>query len=113
MDIHSSFCAKILIFILHSKGVVDLMKTKKLTAVLAVCAMSAFAFAAAVHAEGEVAQIDDQKYTTLQAAVEAAKTGDTIEMIDNATVTANIDIPSGITLTLDMNGNTITTDPVN
>lgn len=89
------------------------MKTKKLTAMLAVCAMSAFAFAAAVHAEGEVAQIDDQKYTTLQAAVEAAKTGDTIEMIDNATVTANIDIPSGITLTLDMNGNTITTDPVN
>lgn len=80
---------------------------------LAVCAMSAFAFAAAVHAEGEVAQIGETKYATLQAAVEAAKTGDTIEMIDNATVTANIDIPSGITLTLDMNGNTITTDPVN
>ena len=89
------------------------MKTKKLTAMLAVCAMSAFAFAAAVHAEGEVAQIGETKYATLQAAVEAAKTGDTIEMIDNATVTANIDIPSGITLTLDMNGNTITTDPVN
>lgn len=87
------------------------MKTKKLTAAFAVCAMSLLAFAAAVHAEGEVAQIGETKYETLQEAVDAAKTGDTIEMIDNATVTATIDIPSDITLTLDLNGYTIENDP--
>ena len=89
------------------------MKTKKLTAAFAVCAMSLLALATAVHAEGEVAQIGETKYATLQAAVDAAKSGDTIELIADTTVTANIDIPSGITLTLDMNEKTITTDPVN
>ena len=88
------------------------MKTKKLTAAFAVCAMSLLAFAAAVHAEGKVAQIGETKYETLQAAVDAAESGDTIEMIDNATVAATIDIPQDITLTLDLKGYTIENNPV-
>ena len=87
------------------------MKTKKLTAAFAVCAMSLLAFAAAVHAEGEVAQIGKTKYETLQAAVDAAESGDTITLINDLTDNAKLSEPVKTAVydnfTLNLNGYTI------
>lgn len=89
------------------------MKIKRIMLMLSMCAVSVVAFSAAAYAEGEVAQIGDVKYQTLQQAVESAKSDDEIDLIDNAIVTSSIDIPANLTVTLDMNEKTITTDPVN
>lgn len=53
-----------------------------------------------------VATIGETAYATLQAAIDAAKAGDTVVL--NADVTENITIPKDAELTLDLNGKTIT-----
>ena len=59
-------------------------------------------------AESDVAAIGDQGYKTLDAAVSAAKSGDTIVMQKDTTLTGYINITQS--LTLDLNGKTITSD---
>lgn len=58
--------------------------------------------------ETKAASIGEVKYDTLQAAVDAAKEGDTITL--TADVTENITIPENAELTIDLNGNKITND---
>lgn len=58
--------------------------------------------------ETKAASIGEAKYDTLQAAVDAAKEGDTITL--TADVTENITIPKNAELTIDLNGNKITND---
>ena len=58
--------------------------------------------------ETKAASIGEAKYDTLQAAVDAAKEGDTITL--TADVTENITIPENAELTIDLNGNKITND---
>ena len=58
--------------------------------------------------ETKAASIGEAKYDTLQAAVDAAKKGDTITL--TADVMENITIPENAELTIDLNGNKITND---
>ena len=58
-----------------------------------------------------VAQIGDNKYTSLQDAENAAKDGDTIVLLDNITLTGSVTFYNAAgarMITLDMNGKTIT-----
>ena len=57
--------------------------------------------------ENSVAQVDDEYYATLAKAVAAAKDGDTIELLDDATGDAVTFAKSG-TYVLDLNGHTYT-----
>ena len=92
------------------------MRRKLLSVVLCVCmmmTMAPFAFA-----EGEsigaqesvVAKIGDQKYSTLQAAINAATTGQTIQLVaDTTDATSNsYIIQDGKELDLDLNGKHLT-----
>lgn len=63
-----------------------------------------------------VAQIGDKQYASLQAAFDEAKTGDTVTLLDDITLTEQVNITKALNgLTLDGNGKTITcattTDP--
>ena len=62
---------------------------------------------AAVQAEG-VAAIGNTQYATLQAAIDAAKDGDTIKLLSDVVETVT---NKNWTITLDLNGKTITNDP--
>lgn len=56
-----------------------------------------------------VAKIGDNGYETLQAAFDAAKTGDTVKLLTDITLTAQVNITKALNgLTLDGNGKTIT-----
>lgn len=64
-----------------------------------------------------VAQVGTEKYETLQAAFDAAKTGDTVTLLSDITLTEQVNITKALDgLTLDGNGKTITcattTDPL-
>ena len=70
-----------------------------------------------VKAGAYVAQIGDVKYETLQAAFDAAKTGDTVTLLQDITLTEQVNITKALDgLTLDGNNKTITcataTDPL-
>ena len=54
-----------------------------------------------------VAQIGEQKFETLKAAVDAAQAGETIVVLSDIELTAGITIAPGKTITLDLNGKTI------
>ena len=54
-----------------------------------------------------VAQIGETKFTSLQAAFDAAVDGDTITVVADVTLTEPLTIPEGKTITLDLNGKTI------
>ncbi|MBR1762723.1 MAG: hypothetical protein IJ731_05085, partial [Eubacterium sp.] len=54
-----------------------------------------------------VAEVNGTGYPTLEEAIEAAKNGDTITLLDD--VTGNFTIPAGLDVSLDLNGHTITT----
>ena len=65
--------------------------------------------AVTVTAEASVSGTAGTKnYGTLQAAIDAAKAGDTITLLDNVTASADIEIASGVTL--DLNGYTLDMD---
>ena len=53
-----------------------------------------------------VAKIGDTEYPTLTAAIDEANTGDTVKLVNN--VTENVTIPAAKTITLDLNGMTLT-----
>ena len=56
-----------------------------------------------------VAEVKGVKYETLQAAFDAAKTGDTVKLLTDITLTAQVNITKALNgLTLDGNGKTIT-----
>jgi hypothetical protein len=54
-----------------------------------------------------VAQIGENKYTSVQAAINAANNGDTVTLLADVTVDAPLTIPSSKTVILDLNGHTI------
>lgn len=86
------------------------MKRKLLSILLTLClAFSLLPTAALAEGEGtqtnDVAQIGETKYATLQEAVSAAN-DNTVKLLEN--VTENINIPTGINVTLDLNGHKIT-----
>ena len=62
--------------------------------------------AGAMSAWAQVAKIGEVTYTTLAEAVNAAKNGDVITMLDNTTLTETVKV-EGKTITLDLNGKTI------
>ncbi len=57
--------------------------------------------------ETVVAKIGDKKYSSLDAAIEAANAGDTITLLDNISLTETVTVPAGKTITLDLNGKTV------
>lgn len=73
-----------------------------LALVMALCLLPAAAFAA----DGDVAQVGEQTYATVAEAIEAAKDGGTVKLLKN--VAEPITIPAGYTVTLDLNGKTLT-----
>ena len=86
------------------------MKRKLLSILLTLClAFSLLPTAALADGEGtqtnDVAQIGETKYATLQEAVNAAN-DNTVKLLEN--VTEDINIPTGINVTLDLNGHKIT-----
>lgn len=54
-----------------------------------------------------VAKIGEQGYVTLQAAIEAVQEGETITLIDNVVLAERVTIPADKTLTIDLNGKSI------
>ena len=56
--------------------------------------------------EDTVAMIGAKEYPTLTAAINEANTGDTVKLVNN--VTENVTIPAAKTITLDLNGMTLT-----
>ena len=56
--------------------------------------------------EDTVAMIGAKEYPTLTAAINEANTGDTVKLVNN--VTENVTIPTAKTITLDLNGMTLT-----
>ena len=53
-----------------------------------------------------VAQVEDEQFTSLQAAIDAAD-GKTVVVLDNITLTETVTVAAGTTVTLDLNGKTI------
>ena len=81
------------------------MKRKLLSILLTLCLAFSLLPTAAL-ADGEkVAQVGETKYATLQEAVDAAN-DNTVKLLEN--VTEDISIPTGINVTLDLNGHKIT-----
>ncbi len=87
---------------------IDIMKklltfTAALVAILALCTISVFA------AEGNaVAKIGNDGYATIEAAFDAAVTGDTIVLQSDCVASKLLGVKSGVEITLDLNGKTIT-----
>lgn len=54
-----------------------------------------------------VAQVGDVKYTTVQGAINAALTNGTVKLLSDVTISSPLNIVSGKTVTLDLNGHTI------
>ena len=81
------------------------MKRKLLSILLTLCLAFSLLPTAAL-ADGEkVAQVGETKYATLKGAVNAAN-DNTVKLLEN--VTEDINIPTGINVTLDLNGHKIT-----
>lgn len=58
-------------------------------------------------AEGNVAKIGDVEYPTLEAAVAAAKSGETVTLVDDAAVNSRMFIQDGQAITVDLAGHTV------
>ena len=85
------------------------MKRKLLSILLTFCLAFSLLPTAALADEGKVAKVGDTEYTTLQAAIDAAKSGETVTLL------ANINTPTTSyvirkSLTIDLNSQTITAD---
>lgn len=59
-------------------------------------------------ATGDVAKIGDQGYATVSNALAAAQSGDTIELVQDASASSQITVPEGKKITLDLGGHTLT-----
>ena len=83
-----------------------MISLKKLLAGVLSAAMVLGTMAIPAFADGDVAKIGDQGYSTLKDAVAAANTNDTIEILSD--VTESIEIAADKNITLDLNGKTLT-----
>ena len=83
-----------------------MISLKKLLATALSAAMVLGTMAIPAFADGDAAKIGETEYATLQDAFNAAKKDDTITMLGN--VTESIVIENGNTITLDLNGYTLT-----
>jgi len=85
------------------------MKRKLLSILLTFCLAFSLLPTAALADEGEasgnVAKVGEQGYATLQAAINAAKDGDTVTLLGDVTTKATI--PAEKTITIDLNGKTL------
>ena len=85
------------------------MKRKLLSVLLTLCLAFSLLPTAALADEGEasgnVAKVGEQGYATLQAAINAAKDGDTVTLLGDVTTKATI--PAEKTITIDLNGKTL------
>lgn len=82
---------------------------KKVTGILLALVLALALLPTTIWAEGNVAKIGDTEYETLKAAFEAAKDGDTIELLGN-TSGDGIVVKSGRNFTVDFGGFTYTVD---
>lgn len=82
---------------------------QKLAVLFVTAALALFALPMAAFADGEVAQIGDQKYLTLQAAVDAVPADNTQTTITLLTsFSESVTIPTGKNIVLALNGQTLT-----
>ena len=86
------------------------MKRKILTLLLALALVLTMLPMTALAAEGNVAEVNGQGYSTLQAAINAVQTVGTVKLLEN--VTESVTIPAGATITLDLNGKTLVNSAV-
>ena len=86
------------------------MKRKILTLLLALAMVLTMLPMTALAAEGNVAEVNGQGYSTLQAAINAVQTAGTVKLLEN--VTESVTIPAGATITLDLNGKTLVNSAV-
>ncbi len=86
------------------------MKRKILTLLLALAMLLTMLPMTALAAEGNVAEVNGQGYSTLQAAINAVQTAGTVKLLEN--VTESVTIPAGATITLDLNGKTLVNSAV-
>lgn len=84
------------------------MKVRLFSGLVALCMLLAFLPTAAFAAGNDVAQIGDQTYATLDDAIAAASDGDTILLLDDATVSKTLDK----SITIDGQGHTMTSTDV-
>lgn len=78
------------------------MKRKILTLLLALAMVLTMLPMTALAADGNVAEVNGQGYSTLQAAIDAANSGDTVKLIANVVQNTQLSIDKDITL--DLNG---------
>ena len=78
------------------------MKRKILTLLLALAMVLTMLPMTALAAAGNVAEVNGQGYSTLQAAIDAANSGDTVKLIANVVQNTQLSIDKDITL--DLNG---------
>ena len=84
------------------------MKVRLFSGLVALCMLLAFLPTAAFAAGNDVAQIGDQTYATLDDAIAAASDGDTILLLNDATVSKTLDK----SITIDGQGHTMTSTDV-
>ena len=82
------------------------MKRKILTLLLALAMVLTMLPMTALAAAGNVAEVNGQGYSTLQAAIDAAQNGGTVKLLEN--VTESVTIPAGATVTLNLDGHKLT-----
>jgi len=75
------------------------MKTKLLAIFLTICMVVTLVPMTAL-ADGDVASVGSTTYSTLEAAIGAAGSGDTVTLLQDVTPSASISIPAGKTLTI-------------
>ena len=83
------------------------MKKKLSAIVLALVLALSLLPAAAFAADGDVAQVGEQTYTTVAAAIEAAKDGGTVKLLANVKSAEAVKIAAGVDVVLDLNGHTL------
>ena len=81
------------------------MKRKFFAAFLSLCMVMSLVPMTALAAEGDVAQVGDKTYSTLQDAFNAAENGQEIQLLNDTNLDTWISVTK--TLTLDLNGNSI------
>ena len=84
------------------------MKRKFFAAFLSLCMVMSLVPMTALAAEGDVAQVGDTSYSTLQAAFEAADNGNTVTLLQDTTYNNRITVNKNVTL--DLGGNTLTSE---
>ena len=86
------------------------MKRKILTLLLALAMVLTMLPMTALAADGNVAEVNGQGYSTLQDAIDAAQNGGTVKLLEN--VTESVTIPAKKTITLALNGKTLVNSAV-